>query len=163
MARPSRTNRNRAKAFPLPRQLDPEIAKAVNMSDDYLILMGLFQGAWASVELTTDYAIWKFLKVTPEQAHLITSGMMFGRKARLLADLVGRSDHPAKAVILGAFNDLRGMSKRDVFAHSYVWLDRKVIKFIDRQTGGEYRAKEHTATIPLRKPDDSCSLWPRTR
>jgi hypothetical protein len=113
-------SRNLAKALQSTRQLNPEISKAVNMSDDYLIVMRLFQGAWASLELTTDYAIWNFFNVTPEQAHLITSGMMFGRKARLLADLIGRSDHRDKAEILGSFNEVR-TGKRDVFAHSYVW------------------------------------------
>ena len=112
------------------------------------MFVGLFQGAWASLDLLTDYAIWKFLKVTPEQAHLITSGMMFGRKARLLADLIGRSDHPNKAEILGAFNEVRGtMNKRDIFAHSYVWSDQNLVKFIDRQAGGEYKAKEHSFTL----------------
>jgi hypothetical protein len=137
MARPSRMGRNKAKAspskaFPLTGKLDPEIANSLNLSDDYLISIGLFRGAWASLELTTDYAIWKFLGVTPERAHLITSGMMFGRKARLLADLIGRSDHPNKAEILGWFNKLSGMSKRDVFAHSYVWSDGEIVKFVDR-------------------------------
>lgn len=146
MTRPSRMSRNRAKALQSTHQLDREISKAVNLSDDYLIMMGLFQGAWASLELTTDYAVWKFLNVTPEQAHLITSGMMFGRKARLLADLIGRSDHSNKSTILGSFNKVRA-SKRDIFAHSYVWSDNNVVKFIDRQTGGEYRAKEHSFTL----------------
>jgi hypothetical protein len=147
MTRPSRMSRNQAKSLPSTRRLDPEIAKSVNLSDEYLIMMGLFQGAWASMDLTTDYAIWKFLNVTPEQAHLITSGMMFGRKARLLADLIGRSDHPNKAEILGSFSKFRGISKRDVFAHSYVWSDHSTVRFIDRQSGGEYKAKEHTFTL----------------
>jgi hypothetical protein len=148
MARPSHMNRNREKpSRPLPPD-EEQALKALNLSDDYLVLVGLFQGAWASLELTTDYAIWKFLKVTREQAHLITSGIMFGRKARLLADLIGRSDHPNKAKILGAFNEVRGtMNKRDIFAHSYVWSDQNVVKFIDRQAGGEYKAKEHRFTL----------------
>lgn len=100
--------------------------------DDYTQLMGQFQSNWAATEIVTDYAIYKFLKVTPGQAHLITSGMMFGRKARLLADLIGKSDDPKKAQILGAFNKLRGMSKRDMFAHAYVRSDRASITFLDR-------------------------------
>jgi hypothetical protein len=109
--------------------------------------MGLFNGAWASFDLTTDYAIYKFLKVTPHQAHLITSGMMFGRKARLLADLIGRSDHPEKAKILGAFNKARGGNKRDVFAHGYIWSGPDTVKFIERSVSGEFKAVEHEFTL----------------
>jgi hypothetical protein len=147
MARPSRKKRNLARNPAFTGKLDPETAKAIDMSDDYLIMRGLFQSAWACLELTTDYAIWKFLNVTPEQAHLITSGMMFGRKSRLLADLIGRSDHPNKSEILGRFNKIRGMSKRDVFVHGYVWSDENSVKFIDRQSGGAYRARTHTFTL----------------
>lgn len=115
--------------------------------DEYTQLMGLFQGNWASLEITTDYAIWKYLKVTPEQAHLITSGMMFGRKARLLADLIAHSNDPKKSVILGAFNKIRSLSKRDMFAHSYVRSDGTSITFLDRNASGQFRAKEHTFTL----------------
>jgi hypothetical protein len=110
-------------------------------------LLGQFQVRWAALELTTDYAIWKFLKTTPEQTHLITSGMMFGRKARLLADLIGRSDHTNKAAIQGVFNKLRGGNKRDVFAHSYQHSTETTVTFVDRSSGGEYRATEHTFTL----------------
>jgi len=74
--------------------------------EDYTQLMGTFQSMWGSVEIVTDYAICKFLKVTPGQAHLITAGMLFGRKGRLLADLISRSDDPKKDRILGAFNNV---------------------------------------------------------
>ena len=115
--------------------------------DDYTQLMGTFQSMWGSVEIVTDYAICKFLKVTPEQAHLITSGIMFGRKAQLLANLIGTSDDPKKSQILGALNKVRGMSKRDIFAHSYVRSDKTTVTFLDRSTGGEFKAKEHTFTL----------------
>jgi hypothetical protein len=108
--------------------------------------MGAFQSMWGSTEIVTDYAICKFLKVTPGQAHLITAGMLFGRKGRLLADLIARSDDPKKDQILGAFNKLRGMSKRDMFAHAYVRSDSNTITFLDR-SGGEFRAQEHTFTL----------------
>jgi hypothetical protein len=73
--------------------------------------------------------------------------MMFGSKARLLVDLIRRSDHANKEEILESFSEFRGMSKRNVFAHSYVWSDHSTVKFMDRQTGGEYKAKEHTFTL----------------
>jgi hypothetical protein len=117
------------------------------LTDEYHKAMGLFNGTWASLDLTTDYAIYKFLNVTPGQAHLITSGMMFGRKARLLADLIGHSDHPRKAEILGAFNKVRGGNMRDVFAHSYVRSGDGRVTFVERTSSNEFRATEHTFTM----------------
>jgi hypothetical protein len=111
-------------------------------------MMGLFNGTWATLDLTTDYAIYRFLNVTPGQAHLITSGMMFGRKARLLADLIGHSDHSKKAEILGAFNKVRGGNMRDVFAHSYIRSGDDSVTFVDRSSSGEFKATEHTFTMP---------------
>jgi hypothetical protein len=120
---------------------------ALSFRDDYTQLMGRVQSQWAALEIITDYAIGKFLKVTDGQAHLITSGMMFGRKGRLLADLVAKSDNPKKAEILGAFNKLRGMSKRDMFAHSYLRSSEDSVTFLDRSVSGEFRAEEHTFTL----------------
>jgi hypothetical protein len=121
--------------------------KSLVFTREYAQLTGLFQGSWASLELITDYAIWKFFGVTAEQAHLITSGMMFGRKARLLVDLIRRSDHKDKDKILAPFNELRGMSLRDVFAHSYVKSDRDTVTYLERLPGGDFRAKEHVFTL----------------
>jgi hypothetical protein len=121
--------------------------KTVALTDDYHKAMGLFNGMWASLDLTTDYAIYKFLNVTPGQAHLITSGMMFGRKARLLADLIGHSNHPNKAQILGAFNKVRGGNMRDIFAHSYIRSGINSVTFVERSTSNEFKATEHTFTM----------------
>lgn len=121
--------------------------KTAALTDRYHKVMGLFNGCWSSVDLVTDYAIYKFLNVTPQQAHLITSGMMFGRKARLLADLIGRSDHPNKAAILGAFNKVRANNKRDVFAHGYIWSDYDSVTFTERSISGEFKAVQHRFTL----------------
>jgi hypothetical protein len=121
-------------------------ARPLAFREDYTQLMGTFQSMWGSTEIVTDYAVYKFLKVTPGQAHLITAGMLFGRKGRLLADLIARSDNPKKERILSTFNKLRGLSKRDMFAHAYVRSDPNTITFLDR-LGGEFRAQEHTFTL----------------
>lgn len=113
----------------------------------YLQVMGWFHVAWAGIELSTDYAIYKFLGVSAEQSHLITSGLMFGRKARLLADLIARSDHPEKQRILKAFNEVRGGNLRDVFAHSYMMSDETTATYIERPGGGEFRARKHIFTF----------------
>jgi hypothetical protein len=46
----------------------------------YLQLLGIFHSNWSAIDLYTDFAIYNFLHVTPQQAHLITSGMVFGQK-----------------------------------------------------------------------------------
>ncbi|WP_139839519.1 hypothetical protein [Oceanibacterium hippocampi] len=108
--------------------------------------LATFHGVWAAVDLITDFAIYRFLSVTPEQAHLITSGMMYGRKAQLLADLVGRSDHPKRDKILGALNWIRGGAKRDIVTHGYHKQDENNITFVQRSYSGEFKAVEHSFT-----------------
>ena len=66
---------------------------------------------------------------------------MFGPKARLLADLVGRSDHPKKAEILGPLNRVRGDTKRNEIAHGYLWSDDNRVRFIQRITSGEFQCR----------------------
>lgn len=73
--------------------------------------------------------------------------MMFGRKGRLLADLIAKSDDPQRAAILGAFNKLRCMSKRDMFAHSYLRSTKDTVTFLDRSVSGKFNAKERTFTL----------------
>jgi hypothetical protein len=73
--------------------------------------------------------------------------MMFGRKARLLADLIGHSDHPKRAELLGCFNKIRGNNKRDIFAHSYQRSNSTHLTFVERSTGGEFRANAHQFSL----------------
>jgi hypothetical protein len=120
--------------------------EALALNPRYLQLMGWFQSAWASIEVNTDFAICRFLGVTYEQAHLITAGMMFGRKARLLADLIAASDHPKKDAIIRAFNSVREGNKRNVFAHGYIATDKDSVTFIER-TAGKAKAKQHHFTL----------------
>lgn len=113
-------------------------------SNRFWYLLGCFHVTWALTDLTTDYAIWKFLGGTPLETHIITSGMMFGRKAKLLADLIANSNHPKKSEILGAFNKVRDHNKRNIIAHSYYLFDEKNVCFVERSNSGPYNAKEHT-------------------
>lgn len=123
----------------------PEKGLAYNAK--FWAALGAFQVNWAGIELITDYAISKFLNVTHEQGHLITSGMMFGIKARLLGDLISRSDHPNKAAMKGAFNNIRNLAKRNTFVHSYIRSRKEDVQFVDRASGGEYRTTVHTFTL----------------
>ena len=113
---------------------------------EFTQLMGLFHGYWSSLDLTIDYAICQFLKVTHHQAHLITAGMTSGPKFRLLADLIGRSDHPKRDQLLGSLNGIRAIQKRDVFAHSYIESFSDSVNFLSRTTGGTYKATKHEFT-----------------
>ncbi len=121
--------------------LEPRKPIKVSQSIDFLHDLGLFYSIWSNIDLVVDYAITQFLNVSDESGHLLTAGTMFGRKARLLADLVARSDHPQKARILGAINAIRGGSKRDVFAHGYILSNDEIVTFVerkpnDKQSGG---------------------------
>jgi hypothetical protein len=113
----------------------------------FLQLLGMFHGAWASVDMTADFAIGQFMKLPHQQTHLMTAGMAVGAKFRLLADLIGRSDHPKKSELLGALNKIRGETKREVLAHSYIRSSATAVTFLDRKGGGEYRAKEYPFSL----------------
>jgi hypothetical protein len=108
--------------------------------------LGIFHQNWAAIDLYTDFAIYKFLKITPQQAHLIVSGLMFGRKARLLTDLVYHSDATNKQSILTPFNVLRA-AKREVITHSYFKSDALTLTFMERSVSGDFKATEHTYTF----------------
>ena len=63
---------------------------------DFVWSLGAFFAQWATLELVTSYGICKFLKISFEDAHILTSGMEFGRKSMLLRNLAYRSDAPRK-------------------------------------------------------------------
>jgi hypothetical protein len=110
-------------------------------------MLGIFHLNWAAIDLHTDFAIYKFLKVTSLQAHLITSGMMFGRKARLLVDLIRHSDAKNKSAILGPFNIIRA-SNREMIAHSYFTSDAMSVVFLERSSANKFSVKEHRYSLP---------------
>jgi hypothetical protein len=129
--------------------LKTEASNALMFNPDFLRLLGMFHGAWTSVDQAVDYAIGHFLKIPHEQTHLLTSGMMmFGRKAQLLAGLIARSDHPQKADLLAALNHFRGEVKRDWLVHAYVQSTPTRVTFIHRNTSGEYKVKKLSFSLP---------------
>lgn len=116
------------------------------LRDDFITALGAFHFMCSSLDVATDFAIYKFLGCSELQAHLITSGLMFGRKATLLADLIGRSNHERKVFILEAFNAVRA-NKREIITHGYMWSDNNVVKFLQRIATREATVKEHEFTI----------------
>jgi hypothetical protein len=115
-------------------------------TDEFNRLLGAFHYNWAALDVRIDYTIYKFLKVTPLQAHLITSGMMFGRKIRLLVDLIKHSDDPKKSELLAVLGRIT-KANRDILTHSYVKSDMDSVTFMERKISGPFSAKEHSYTI----------------
>jgi hypothetical protein len=117
-------------------------------SQEFKAALGTFHGVWAATDLLVDYAICQFLNITAEQAHMVTSGMMFGTKARLLADLVRRSDHPNRTKLLQSFKIVRGSNKRDIIAHGHMLTSEDEVTFVERPRGGDKpMAIEHSFTL----------------
>jgi hypothetical protein len=125
---------------------DPVLPSPLGRGIPFNSTLGMFHQNWAAIDLYTDFAIYKFLKITPQQAHLIVSGMMFGRKARLLADLVHHTDLDNKSKIMGPFNIIRA-AKREIITHSYFKSDPINITFMERSVSGEFKAVEHNYTF----------------
>ena len=81
--------------------------------------------------------------ISPEQTHLITASIDFGRRAQWLRELVRASKFSNKAALLGALNAIQNDSKRNIFAHSYLSADEKNVWFVDRIPYGEFSIKAH--------------------
>jgi hypothetical protein len=113
----------------------------------FVSYLGVFWGCWASIELTTCYAIGKFLQIPAEETHVLTAGMEFNRMATLLRNLVKRSEHPNKTKILDAINALQNDSKRNIFAHGFILSDATTVTFLERSTRGYYDAEYHKFTL----------------
>jgi hypothetical protein len=113
----------------------------------YQYRLGLFHSLWASIDVVADYLIGKLLKLPDEDAHMITWGMMFGPKAKLLATLIKLSDHPNKRVLLTALNLIRGEGRRDVIAHGYQLENEGGVAFLERsRSSNEFQTKLHEFT-----------------
>jgi hypothetical protein len=113
-------------------------------SPKFLEMLGAFHATWSTAEQTVDYTIGHFLSISHEQTHLLTSGMMFGRKAQLLAGLIARSKHEKKSELMAALNVLRGEGKRDWLTHAYLSSSANKVTFMHRNVGGEYKTKPLT-------------------
>jgi hypothetical protein len=122
-------------------------SKYVALNHAFLAFFGMFHAMWAGVELGLCYGIAKFLKIPPEEAHVLTSGMEFGRKITLLRNVVYRSDDPDKGKITGLLGKIQNESKRNVFAHSFIFSDAKSVTFIERSRGGDYKVMRHEFTL----------------
>jgi hypothetical protein len=51
----------------------------LSMKEEFLGLVGAFQQAWANAEVAIDLAIRDLLRLTTDEAHLLTAGLEFNR------------------------------------------------------------------------------------
>jgi len=119
----------------------------VTMTKAYNETLGMFHNNWAAIDLYTDFAIFKCLDITPQQAHMILSGMMWGKKAKLLADLLKTSANPWAMKILQALGAMQA-AKREIITHAYSASDVMHIYFLEKTPyAKEAKAKKHTYTL----------------
>ena len=116
------------------------------LDKNFIWWLGAFHGAWLSLETLTCYGIKVLLRITSEEAHVLTAGMEFGRKATLLRNLVHRSDLDKKTEIIGALGKLMNEGRRNMFVHGIVTTDEHSVTFIERSRGGDYTATKRTFT-----------------
>jgi hypothetical protein len=119
-------------------------APKLGLSDEFNMLFGTFFGAWASAELTIDYAIYKLMKISRPQAHHMLAGIEIGRKMRLLEALLRRSTIDNKSELLGHLHKMQNESLRNVFAHSFMHSDEHSVTFVNRKFGQRYEAYAYT-------------------
>jgi len=119
--------------------------RAFVFTDEFTQVLGKFHSNWSIIDVHVDYAIYKFLGVTAFQAHLITSGMVFGRKIRLLVDIIKHSDDRRKSDLLRVLGQITG-ANRELVTHSYIRSEPDSVTFLTRISSGTFTAKERTFT-----------------
>ena len=126
----------------------PALRRKLAFDERFLRDVGLFNGTWSAFDIISDYAVGQFLGLPHEITHLLTAGLEFHRKARLLRELIQRSDHTKKKDLLTALNVLQNEGKRNVFAHSFMRSRDDRVTFVERTRHGPLQAKEHHFTGP---------------
>ncbi|RZN08513.1 hypothetical protein CWO91_22350 [Bradyrhizobium genosp. SA-3] len=122
--------------------------KNLAVTDEFTSEFGRFFGIWQATELAIDCAVGKFLELPDDETHLLTAGMDFNRKARLLTALVKRSNDPQKSTILASLKVIQNESLRNVFAHSFIDHSPTEVTFIQRNRHGNYDPIEYKFTLP---------------
>ena len=117
------------------------------MNKEFIFELGKFHGAWATIDVELDLAISKSLNLSYEDAQMVTAGMQFGSKIRILYNIIKRGNHPNKSKIIDALNTLRNKVKRNIVAHSYMITDEKTVTFIERSGAHSYEVTKHEYTL----------------
>jgi hypothetical protein len=119
----------------------------------FLLFLGSFYASWTAADMTLDFAIGRFMDLPADTTQMLTAGMQYGNKIRILREVIRKGEHKNKAKLLTALNKMQNESKRNVFAHSYLigssgpaeFFDK--VSFVERPPGGEYIVREHEFTL----------------
>lgn len=106
----------------------------------FLELLGQFHAIWLLFDPQLDHSIGDLLKIGVNETHLLVSGMQFGQKLRFLAELLKRSNHPRKDILIEQIATLQ-TSKRDMITHAYFKSNRTNFTFMYRARGA-YKSGE---------------------
>jgi hypothetical protein len=108
-------------------------------------VLGQFHCMWMMFDVTLDFAIRKLLGITNQQAHIMCTGMEFGKKLRLVSELLKKGDVAGSAELLSAVKILQS-SKRDPLTHGYISSNSTHVTFIYRNRGS-YSVDKHEFAI----------------
>jgi hypothetical protein len=100
----------------------------------FIETLGHFHCIWLMFDVTLDFAIGYFLAIDFEETHILVSGLEFGRKLRLLVELLKRSKHDKKDILIESIKTIQA-SKRDIITHSYIASNTTNISFVYKSRG----------------------------
>jgi len=115
--------------------------------EEFAAWLGRFYQFWSYAEMATSLAIGELLRITDEEAHLLTARMEFSRKAGLIRELLKRRKHPNESAIRSALNKIQNESKRNILAHSILLSDDTALTFIERGWQQDYVSEVHQFTM----------------
>jgi hypothetical protein len=97
-------------------------------------VLGQFHCMWMMFDVTLDFAIKKLLGISDRQAHIMCTGMEFGKKLRLVSELLKNGDVTNGRELLSAVKILQS-SKRDALTHGYIASNSSRVTFVYRNRG----------------------------
>jgi hypothetical protein len=114
--------------------IDLETIEATGFPPDFHRTLGHFHSMWMMFDVTLDFSLKQMLEISNQQTHIMCAGMEFGRKLRLLIELLKRSNHPKRDDLVAAIKVLQG-SKREILTHGYIGSNTTHVTFIYRNRG----------------------------
>jgi hypothetical protein len=120
--------------------------EAPGFPKDFHRLLGLFHSIWLSVDPLIDFQIGRLLNSDLVDTHILTAGMEFGRKLRILIDLLKRSDLKNKAALIESLRVLQ-RARRENITHAYIATSPTTLVFNYRSRGGEFTASRLSFSI----------------
>jgi len=97
-------------------------------------VLGQFHSMWMMFDVTLDFAIKKLLGINNQQAHILCTGMEFGKKLRLVSELLKRGDVANGQELASAVKILQS-ARRDALTHGYIASNSTHVTFIYRNRG----------------------------